>query len=120
MDCVLDMSVVEELLSLVDDGDPELFIDLIQMFLDDGPCKVRAITEGLEEGDLDKVERAAHSLKGSSGNLGAILLQETCDRMQLASRKGQVDAVRLLTPAVTANYAAAETALRQLLANYSA
>jgi hypothetical protein len=37
MDTVLDMSVVEELLSFADDGDPELVLDLIQMFLDDGP-----------------------------------------------------------------------------------
>ena len=120
VDNVLDMSVVEELLALVDDGDPELLVDLIQLFLDDSPSKVRAITEGLAENDLDKIERAAHSLKGSSGNLGAVLLQETCDRMQLASRRHETAAVRLLVPAVVANYSATETALRQLLTSYSA
>ena len=87
MDPVLDMSVIEELLSFSDDGDPELLLDLIQMFLDDGPVKVAAVTEGVASGDMDKAERAAHSLKGSSGNLGARLLQYACEAMQIATRQ---------------------------------
>jgi hypothetical protein len=52
MDQILDMSVVEELLSFSDDGDPELLLDLIRMFLEDGPSKVQAVTEGLLAGRL--------------------------------------------------------------------
>ncbi|MCA8974463.1 MAG: Hpt domain-containing protein [Planctomycetes bacterium] len=120
MDNVLDMSVVEELLSFADDGDPELLVDLIQMFLEDGPSKVKAITEGLEEGDMEKVERAAHSLKGSSGNLGARHLQDSCEKMQIASRQHQVEQVREITPEIVSTYADAEVALRALLAGYTA
>ncbi|MCA8950191.1 MAG: Hpt domain-containing protein [Planctomycetes bacterium] len=119
MDNVLDMSIVEELLSFADDGDPELLVDLIQMFLADGPAKVKAITEGLEEGDFEKVERAAHSLKGTSGNLGATHLQNSCEAMQLASRGHELEAVRELTPTIVANYADAEAALQKLLGSYT-
>jgi len=118
MDQVLDMSVVEELLSFADDGDPELLIDLIQMFLDDGPTKVKSITEGSANGDFEKMERASHSLKGSSGNLGARLLQETCEQMQLASRGHKLEEARRVTPQLVANYARAEVALRDLLRSY--
>lgn len=118
MDNVLDMSIVEELLSFVDDGDPELLVDLIQMFLDDGPSKVKSITDGLREGDMDKIERAAHSLKGTSGNLGARQLQDTCEEMQLASRQHQLDEVREITPRIVAAYADAEVALKDLLASF--
>ena len=118
MSNVLDMSVVEELLSFADDGDPELVIDLIQMFLDDGPAKVEAITKGLAEGDLEKVERAAHSLKGTSGNLGARMLQESCEAMQIASRNHVMADVRSITPRIVAAYADAEKALRDLLKTY--
>ncbi|MBX3462570.1 MAG: Hpt domain-containing protein [Planctomycetes bacterium] len=114
MDQVLDMSVVEELLSLSDDGDPELLLDLIQMFLDDGPAKVQAVHEGLATGDFDKVERAAHSLKGSSGNLGARLVQDTCERIQLSSRARRFDESRDLAGRLRDQFAAAETALRHL------
>ncbi|HEX5050865.1 MAG TPA: Hpt domain-containing protein [Planctomycetota bacterium] len=115
MDQILDMSVVEELLSFSDDGDPELLLDLIQMFLDDGPCKVQAVSEGLAAGDFDKMERAAHSLKGSSGNLGARLLQETCEQMQIATRNKKLEDSRRLATELVANFNQAEIALRKLL-----
>ncbi|MBM4060827.1 MAG: Hpt domain-containing protein [Planctomycetes bacterium] len=119
MDQILDMSVVEELLSFSDDGDPELLLDLIRMFLDDGPTKVRAVTEGLIAGDFDKMERAAHSLKGSSGNLGARLLQETCESMQVAARKHELQESRRLAAELVANYARAEQALREVQGSYT-
>jgi HPt (histidine-containing phosphotransfer) domain-containing protein len=118
MDQVLDMTVVEELLSLSDDGDPELLLDLIQMFLEDGPAKVRAVQEGLQNGDFDKMERAAHSLKGSSGNLGARLVQDTCERIQQATRLRRLDESRDLASQLDTRFRDAETALRQLHASY--
>jgi HPt (histidine-containing phosphotransfer) domain-containing protein len=118
MDQVLDMSVVEELLSFSDDGDPELVVDLITMFLDDGPAKVRAVTEGLAAGDLEKAERAAHSLKGSSGNLGAKLLQNACEEMQLATRYKKLEESRRLLTNFSQRFGEAEAALRKLLATY--
>ncbi|MFY9343012.1 MAG: Hpt domain-containing protein [Planctomycetota bacterium] len=118
MDQVLDMSVIEELLSFADDGDPELLLDLIQMFLDDGPSKVAAVTEGVASGDLEKAERAAHSLKGSSGNLGARLLQHACEAMQIAARQHELENSRRIAPDLSQRFAEAEVALRKVLASY--
>ncbi|MBL9080080.1 MAG: Hpt domain-containing protein [Planctomycetes bacterium] len=118
MDPVLDMSVVEELLSFSDDGDPELLLDLIQMFLEDGPEKVRSVHEGLQAGDFEKMERAAHSLKGSSGNLGARLLQDTCEQIQIATRHRQLEESRQLVTDLDAKFAEAEAALRRLHQSY--
>lgn len=112
------MSVVEELLSISDDGDPELLLDLIQMFLGDGPAKIAAVTEGLANGDFEKAERAAHSLKGSSGNLGARLLQQSCEEMQVATRYHRLDESRKLAPLLSQHFRDAEVALRKLLATY--
>jgi HPt (histidine-containing phosphotransfer) domain-containing protein len=115
---VLDQAVLDELLSFADDGDPELLLDLIQMFLDDGHVKVQAVAEGLANGDFDKAERAAHSLKGSSGNLGARLLQDVCEALQNTTRHHKLDESRRLVPQLQSTYADAETALRQVLASY--
>lgn len=118
MDQVLDMQVIEELLSFSDDGDAELLLDLIGMFLDDGPTKVQSITEGLNNGDFEQMERAAHSLKGSSGNLGAKQLQDVCEQMQVASRQHQLEAARQLTGEIAAAFASADQALRSLRSSY--
>ena len=114
MNQVLDMAVVDELLSLSDDGDPELLLDLIQLFLDDGPAKIESLTQGLDEQDFEKMERAAHALKGSSGNLGAVLLQDACEQMQEATRIKNFDRSRELTPVMQSTFDEACAALRGL------
>ena len=77
MSQVLDMSVIEELLALSGDGDPELLLDLISIFLDDGPAllawerarhtlhtlAVRETAPGLEKARYLRAE----PLEGSSG-----------------------------------------------------
>jgi HPt (histidine-containing phosphotransfer) domain-containing protein len=119
MEQVLDMTVVDELLSLSDDGDPELLLDLIRLFLEDGPAKVDALARGLANKDFEMMERAAHSLKGSAGNLGARLLQHTCERMMLASRQHQLDETRQLAGRIAAAFAEAKSALHLLQKRYS-
>jgi HPt (histidine-containing phosphotransfer) domain-containing protein len=118
MSNVLDHAVIEELLSFADDGDPELLIDLIQMFLEDGPSKVEAVSQGLAHGDFDMAERAAHSLKGSSGNLGAKLVEEICEQLQISTGAHKLEASRQLTPMLAANYADAEKELKLVLSQY--
>lgn len=119
MSKVLDMKVVNELLSLSDDGDPELLLDLIRLFLEDGPSKVTMISEGLQNTDFEKMERAAHALKGSAGNLGARLLQGSCEKMQTATRHKQLAEVRELTAQVQQNFVEARKALEELRRQYS-
>ncbi len=104
MDQVLDMEVVEELLALTGDSDPELLLDLINMFLEDAPNKLEAMTEGLAKGDLEQVAHAAHSLKGSAGNLGIRMVQADCDALQNAGWQNQVEAVRGLVPQLEENF----------------
>jgi HPt (histidine-containing phosphotransfer) domain-containing protein len=116
---VLDMTVVEELLSLSDEGDPELLLDLIQLFLADGPSKLESIVAGLQSGDLDRMERAAHSLKGSSGNLGARRLQAACERMQVASRSRDLELARDLAALVQRRYEEVRRVLVTLQRRYT-
>jgi HPt (histidine-containing phosphotransfer) domain-containing protein len=116
---VLDMSFVEELLSLTADRDPELLLDLIEMFLGDAPGKVRAVREGIAKGDFDLVEGAAHSLKGSSGNLGAHRLQATCELLQQACRTNDTRRVEGLVATAEEDLQAAMEALQGLQSRYS-
>ena len=114
MNQVLDMAVVEELLSLSEDGDPELLLDLIELFLDDGPGKIEAVVNGLAQQDFGKMERAAHMLMGSSGNLGAESLQETCELLQRATSSRDLNTSRELAPLIMSQFNEACEALRGL------
>lgn len=115
MTSTLNMDVIDELLALSDEGDPELLIDLIQMFLADGPTKLDAIMRGIQAQDWEQVERAAHALKGSSGNLGAIHVQDDCDLIQNACRQEQAQDVRRCAQALEQHFRDADLALRDVM-----
>lgn len=116
---VLNMEVVEELLSLTGDDDPELLLDLIGMFLEDAPSPAEEIQEVFESGDMQKLSDASHSLKGSAGNLGVVLLQNDCDVLQVAGRSGAEDTVRDCMPNFQQHFADAVVALEELKGRYS-
>ena len=119
MSDVINMDVVDELLSICEEGDPELLVDLIQMYLEDAPTKLSEINEGLVDQDWDRVERAAHALKGSAGNLGAIFVQEDCDVLQLASRNHELETLTQGVNQLQDHFKDAQTALQDLLKKYT-
>lgn len=115
---ILDMEVVEELLSLTGDEDPELLLDLIGMFLDDAPDKLQKLEAAFETGDMQELARIAHSLKGSAGNLGVIMLQEDCDTLQVAGRQEVSDKVTQCMSSIRLHFDEAVGALSDLRNRY--
>ncbi|MBT6147305.1 MAG: Hpt domain-containing protein [Gemmatimonadetes bacterium] len=52
-------------------GDQDLFCRMVTLFVQDYPVHLEKIRGGIQGGDGDRVRRAAHSLKGSTGTLRA-------------------------------------------------
>jgi two-component system, sensor histidine kinase and response regulator len=53
-------------------GDKELLAELAGIFLNACPAQLADIRKSVEKGDMAGVRRAAHTLKGSVGNFGAL------------------------------------------------
>ncbi len=53
-------------------GDEELFRELCEIFLQESPKLLQKLGKAIAESDADAVMRAAHSLKGELGYLGAV------------------------------------------------
>jgi CheY-like chemotaxis protein len=53
------------------DGNHDLLLDLIAMFLEDYPKSVEELQEAITAGDAQRTERLAHSLKGAVSSFGA-------------------------------------------------
>jgi PAS domain S-box-containing protein len=53
------------------EGDMELLGDIIELFKDDSVRQIAAIGDAIDKKQADTVRRAAHTLKGTCGNLGA-------------------------------------------------
>ena len=51
---------------------------------------------GAKSGNVDRVGRACHSLKGMGGSFGSPELSRLADEIQLAWRKGEVEKVMVM------------------------
>jgi two-component system, sensor histidine kinase and response regulator len=71
-------------------GDRDTVIELIEIFLEDAPALLAEIREAGT--DLTRLRRAAHTLKGASGNMGAHGAQASAERLQQAAASGDAAA----------------------------
>jgi HPt (histidine-containing phosphotransfer) domain-containing protein len=69
-------------------GGERLVRDLTELFLAQVPQRVAAAREGIRTGNAAEVERAAHSLKSSCGQLGAVAMQGICTRIEGLAAQG--------------------------------
>jgi len=67
---------------------PGLLHEVITLFLADSPGLVRQVIDGLSREDLPGRRRAAHALKSSGANLGAVRLVKLCEEIELSARNG--------------------------------
>lgn len=64
--------------------------ELIQVFRRDSEMRVATLKQAIADQDSTIIERTAHSLKSSCGNLGAERLQALCQAMETASKQGRL------------------------------
>ena len=70
----LDVTVIETLRALGDGSTFDIVADLTAAFVTDGQDRLRKMNESLASGDDTAARRAAHSLKGMCGSIGAMHL----------------------------------------------
>jgi HPt (histidine-containing phosphotransfer) domain-containing protein len=71
-------------------GEMDFVDELVDTFLEDGSAQIEGMRAALAEGDTERLGRAAHSLKSSSLNVGALDLGATCRSLEEAARTGVV------------------------------
>jgi len=62
--------------------------EVIGLFLADTPQRLAAIDTALATRDAQALSQAAHALKGSSGNVGAIALHEAAGELETLAKAG--------------------------------
>jgi two-component system sensor histidine kinase/response regulator len=84
----LDERALASLRELQQEGEPDFVGELIELFLHDAPPQLAALRDAIEEEDADSVELIAHTLKGSSGSMGAKKMAEICGELQNVGASG--------------------------------
>ncbi|HEX4956182.1 MAG TPA: ATP-binding protein [Thermoanaerobaculia bacterium] len=95
---VLDKAVFDRLGEL-DGGRGEARRQVVELFFDKAPAQLERMHRAVREGDFDTLGRAAHSLRGSAGMLGANVLAERLGELERAANgpdaPGTVEPARL-------------------------
>lgn len=82
----VDRSVFDELLDVMGSE----FSALIRVYLEDSPRSLRQLVQAAESGNVDSMVGAAHSLKSTSANLGALILSDMAKRIEQGGRRGDL------------------------------
>jgi PAS domain S-box-containing protein len=85
--------------------------EVTELFAAYGAEQVQAVRRSVVDGDLVTVRRAAHALKSSAGNAGALPLAGLCGRLEKAAQAGEVAAAEDLSVEVAAEFERACRAL---------
>jgi PAS domain S-box-containing protein len=75
-------SISERLRELEEECGAEVIVNFIDIFLTDTTERLIHIQRAIEKGDLQGLEREAHSLKGSCRNLGIEHIAELCGQLE--------------------------------------
>jgi signal transduction histidine kinase/CheY-like chemotaxis protein/HPt (histidine-containing phosphotransfer) domain-containing protein len=81
-------AIIESLPMVADGTQPELVNRILSMFTKDTAHLLSTIEHGVATGDAAKVQRAMHTLKGTSSTVGAIELAEKSKTMHTLLRAG--------------------------------
>jgi HPt (histidine-containing phosphotransfer) domain-containing protein len=112
---VIDPQAIENLRALDPENGDEFLREIIGIFLDDTPQRIAELDQSFAAGDAAKFARAAHSIKGSAANLGALVLRATAETLEHQARQTGLAGTETLVATVKTDFALAQTELAKLL-----
>lgn len=112
---VIDPVAIENLRALNPDDNDEFLREIAGIFLEDTPLRIAELEQSLGAGDVLKFTRAAHSIKGSSSNLGAAALRAAAEALEHHARKAGIAGVQPLVDSIKSEFNRAQTELEKLI-----
>jgi len=86
----LDRAVILEQL----EGNSELLIELVQLFLEEAPQLIEAMRKSLQQGDMQELARSAHSMKGAASNFMAHRTAGAALQLEDDAKRGDTESAR--------------------------
>ncbi|MFA7552895.1 MAG: Hpt domain-containing protein [Spongiibacteraceae bacterium] len=106
----VDVDAIKELKVIMGDE----FLSLVATFVSDSRQRVEVLSAAVRSGEPDAIKCAAHSLKGSAGNMAATALAELCRNLEEASMLGDITVCHQLAQQINIEYQQVKTVLETL------
>ncbi len=98
-------------------GDVEVVRSISGVFVEEAARNIASLQNALETSDVETASHLAHSIKGSSANLGARALRETAGNMEKLLQSGNLTQTSDLLPQLIERFAALKRAMHHLLSD---
>jgi HPt (histidine-containing phosphotransfer) domain-containing protein len=95
---------------------PELFARLLEAYVAHAPGTVDDVIGAVQQGNVEALKIASHSLKSSSANVGARRLSELARQLELLARSDDLSAATVLAEELAAEFASVRAAFDRELA----
>lgn len=112
----LDPEAIANLRALGDDGDDGFLKEIIGIYLEDTPLRIADMHSAAARGDTALYTRAAHTIKGSSSNVGALAMRAVAERLELRSKTEAHAALDPLLAELETTFSRTAIALRAVIA----
>jgi HPt (histidine-containing phosphotransfer) domain-containing protein len=111
---IINLEAIQALRDLSPEGDGQFLKELIGIYLEDTPKQLRQLDEALARQDAAVVTRAAHTIKGSSGNFGAAEFARLAKEIEAAGKANNLGVAAALVPEFKRQFERVAAALKPL------
>lgn len=106
---ILDQKVIQNLADVL--GDSDVVQDLLDTYVLEGSRQIDQMQPALENLNFEQLNQLAHTLKGSSGNLGAVQLADLCFQLEQAAKNEEPQHITSLIKQIRISFGATKSAL---------
>lgn len=109
---IIDDSVFEDIEAMSGSQAESLIRNIIDLYLQKSPALLDDINNGAQQGDSEKLFKAAHALKSSSANVGAMEVTAIAKELEKMAREGMLEQAKQEIEHLLESYRQAEHCLK--------
>jgi HPt (histidine-containing phosphotransfer) domain-containing protein len=107
----IDLATLNELKVIMEDE----FDELVNIFISDGQTQIEQLAQAIAKQDDTSVRKIAHTLKGSSSNLGITDLSELCRSLEFKAAENDLSDADSSLQSIKTEYEQVKVTLEGLL-----
>jgi HPt (histidine-containing phosphotransfer) domain-containing protein len=113
--CTFDISLLREFSEMMGENGVDLAKDLLRMYRKNSLDLIDSLQQTLDKQNLPDLHRAAHTLKGNSGQVGAVRLANMCFTLEQIANNGSQDGAQALLEQIEAEFGKVECEMEKVL-----
>jgi CheY-like chemotaxis protein len=88
---LINMETVQSIRELQSEGEPDLFVELVEIFLSESEKLLQKARQAVQEADSEGYRQVVHSMKGASSNLGIELVSSKAADLERLVKDGNFE-----------------------------